>query len=124
MSKTYSKQELEEIYNATKPTREEELELAIRLKGNDILYPILNEMLNRIKDQEERLTRVELKLNIQELPINLSEIQDTLERVKDYLRKNKEAYPSEIADSLGVSVKDVMKALSVLKYQEKVEVVE
>ena len=119
-----NEKELKKLYDEVRPSRIDELELAIRLKGNEFLYPILDEMKNRITQLESRLTRVELMLDVQELPTNVSEIQDTLERVADYLKENKESYPSEIADSLGISIKDVMKALQVLQHRRNVEVVE
>ena len=48
----------------------------------------------------------------------------TMDKVSDYLKSHREAYPSEIADFLGVSIKEVMKSIQVLKNQRKIEVIE
>jgi hypothetical protein len=40
--------------------------------------------------------------------------------VASYLKKKGEAYPSEIADELGVSLKEVLAAISVLQKEKKV----
>lgn len=53
----------------------------------------------------------------EELPRSSSEI---IEAVASYLKEKGEAYPSEIADKLCVSVKEVLAAISILQKEEKV----
>ena len=46
--------------------------------------------------------------------------QEIVESVASYLREKKEAYPSDIADELGISIKQVMSAISILKQSKRV----
>jgi len=74
------------------------------------------------------------KMEIESLKKELADIKKTIPfkgiRIPDrkvlgsvvaYLKEKKEAYPSEIADALGISVREVMEAISFLHANKKVE---
>jgi len=124
MSEYFDKKEMLDKYEDIKLNKFEELEMYLKMRGIDYLFPILNEIKNEITDIKTRLNRIEIKTGITEIPINMSDIQNELNKVADYLKTNKEAYPSEIADYLNLSIKDVMNAIQVLKSQKKIEVIE
>lgn len=124
MSKSYTEKEMKELYKKIKPTKIDEIEMAIKTKGIEALYPFLNEIKNETNDIKSRLTRIEITLGLEEIPVNVLEVKDIIDKVSDYLKNNKEAYPSEIADFLGISIKDVMKSIQILKHQKKIEVIE
>jgi len=96
-----------------------------------VIYPELSDLQDRVDSltltvSSLRLEIADLKAELQKvkrfsttevLPLPPKEIQ---EAIALYLKKTGEAYPSEIADLLGISVKEVLAVISLLKEQGKV----
>jgi hypothetical protein len=120
MSKEYSKSEVEKIWKKTKPTRIEELKDSILAKGASSLYPELDLLKNEIKELQDRVERLEMEKEMQEVMVKTFSPEKTKEMVANYLKEKGEAFPSDIADELGVSILDVIKALKTLEKEKKV----
>ena len=83
----------------------------------DSLTLTVNSLRLEIADLKAELQKVKRFPTTEVLPLPPEEIQ---EAVALYLKKRGEAYPSEIADLLGISVKEVLAVISLLKEQGKV----
>jgi hypothetical protein len=78
---------------------------------------ILNSLIVQIANIQAQLAKKET-ISVEEiLPPPSDEVK---EAVASYLREKGEAYPSEIADKLGISIKEVLAALSVFQKEKKV----
>ena len=77
----------------------------------DSLRSDVDYLKREVKDMRERT------LPRQVFPLPSDEI---VESVASYLKERREAYPSDIADKLGISIREVMSAISILREAKKV----
>lgn len=120
MSKEYSEAEVKKIWKRAKPTRLEELQDSVLRKGVSSLYPELDVMKSEIRELQDRVERLEIDRESKEIVVKKFSPEKTKEMVANYLEEKSEAFPSDIADNLGLSILDVMKALKTLQKEKKV----
>ena len=120
MSKEYSEAEVKKIWKKAKPTRIEELQDSILRKGVSSLYPELEILKSEIRELQERVERLEIERESKEIVVKKFSPEKTKEMIANYLKEKGEAFPSDIADDLGLSILDVMTALKTLQKEKKV----
>jgi len=81
------------------------------------LAAIVDSLVSEIKDIKAELGKGQ-EVSIREV-IRLPS-KEVRESVASYLKKKGEAYPSDIADALGMSIKEVLAVISILKEEQKV----
>lgn len=119
------------MYSATNPDQKELMAKGVSYVAAAVVLPdltILNERINslanivyslrlEIEDIKTQL-KSEEKTTIREVfPMPSNEIKES---VSSYLKQKGEAYPSDIADALGISLKEVLAVISILKEEKKV----
>lgn len=128
----YSVEELRAIEKKIKPTKVETENIRLHKIETDIkelyklisksvliVYPDLNFLKNeliKINDRVEKLEREE----VEEIINNRFSPDETIRLVSKYLKEKSEAFPSDIADALGVSIIDVMDAIKILQEEKKI----
>ena len=120
MSKEYSKSEVKKIWNNVKPTRIEELQDSLSLKGASSIYPELDLLKTEIRELQDRVERLEMEREPKEIMVKKFSPAKTKEMVANYLKEKGEAFPSDIADDLGLGILDVITALKTLQKEKKV----
>ena len=120
MSKKYSKAEVRKIWSKIKPKGMEELQNSILKKGVSSIYPEMDILKNEIRQLQYRVERLEMEREPKEIIVKKFSPEKTKEMVGDYLKEKSEAFPSDIADDLGLSILDVMKAIKTLQKEKKV----
>lgn len=140
MIKEYSEEEVKALWNKIKPTKMEEehlrvdkiekqikeIRVLILKKGAPVLYPELNILKTQIKDLQDRVEKLESEKGIRfrEIAVRTFSPEKTREMVANCLKEKVEAYPSDIADELRLSIKDVMDAIRRLHKEGKIEELE
>jgi len=123
--KKYSEQQIKSIWEKAKPKKIEDrlgdLEEFLEKRGISSLLPELNILKSQVVDLQERVERLEGEHAFREVIIRKFSRKKTKEMIANYLRKKGEAFPSDVADDLGLSIVDVMEAMKALKKEKKVE---
>lgn len=113
--------------------QDEELRIGMNLFAASVIPPTLSNIEKRINElsivvnsQAIEIAFLKQRLNsIDEARLPLEKISKPSDKmirsVSAYLKSKKEAYPSDIADALGISIKEVMRSISFLQRMNKVE---
>lgn len=120
MSKEYSEAEVKKIWNKIKPTKIDELQYSILRKGASSIYPEISILKTELRELRYRVERLEMERAPKEIVVKKLSPEKTKEMVANYLKGKGEAFPSDIADDLGLSILDVMTALRTLQKEKKV----
>jgi hypothetical protein len=119
--------------SSTSTTNEEMMREGMTIVAAAVKPPNISYLEERVKELYEivRFQAIEIaSLKKQIISINktifpFQEVskpsEELIESVATYLKNRKEAYPSEIADALEISIKEVMGAISYLQEKNKVE---
>jgi len=121
MSESYSRKELEKIWKEIRPKPIEETNIFLEAILYQFIYPEMEEMKDILYGLIERVERLELESGIIEIPKFKINVDDLNESIEKLLSNMKEAYPSDIANELGVSIKNVMEVIEKLEKDKKVE---
>lgn len=121
MAEEYNEKDLQALWDTikTKP-----IEDTNRLLDSHLfikVYPQIEFLKDIVYELKDRMDRVEVELGILDVPKNPTKFENVNEDVEKILSIKKEAYPSEIADELGVSIKTVIDVLERLEKEKMVE---
>jgi len=120
MVREYSEAEVKKIWNKTKPTRIEELQDSVVNKGASSIYPEMDILKDEIRELRDRVERLEIEREPKEIVVKKFSPEKTKKMVANYLKEKNEAFPSDIADGLELSILDVMIALKTLQKEKQV----
>lgn len=120
MVREYSKAEVKKIWSKAKPTRIQELQDSMVNKGVYSIYPEMNILKDEIRELQDRVERLEIERELKEIVVKKFSPEKTKKMVAKYLKEKNEAFPSDIADGLGLSILDVMTALKTLQKEKQV----
>ena len=87
-----------------------------------VINPEISELRNRLNTLERIVEKIKAQLDKETTfgEVFLLPSRETQEAITSYLKKVGEAYPSDIADALSISVKEVLAVISILKEEKKV----
>jgi len=120
MSKEYSEAEVKKIWNKVKPTRLEDLQDSLMMKGASSIYPEMDILKAEIRELRYKVERLEIEREPKEIAVKKFSSEKIKEMVANYLKEKSEAFPSDMADDLGLSILDIMTALKTLQKEKKV----
>jgi len=91
-----------------------------------VIHPDIEDMKEQINSLKHEIVVIRRDLEDMKAQLGREAVPEALpsreimDAIALYLKKEKEAYPSDIADALGISVREVLAALSILKQERKV----
>lgn len=121
------------MYSATRQEQKELMAKGVSLIAAAVAHPQLSQLEERINYLENAVDSLRLEIASMKHDVEVGMFRSTaaidvteppsselIDSVASYMKEKGEAYPSDIADALDVSLKEVFAALSSLKEEEKV----